>query len=198
DVLGIPFSRLDADDLAAGDFSAYDVIISGARAYKVRDDLKNAHASLMRWVHGGGVWIVQYNKFEFNEEQTGSSPYAPFAETLVGRRRVTVEESPVIVNVPTHPILTRPNRISDADWGGWVQERGLYFLDFDDPRYEDLITLEDPWPKNAGPKGGALVSATIGDGRWVYVGIGLFRQLPAAVPGAYRILANLVALGADE
>ena len=78
---------------------------------------------------------------------------------------------------------------------GWVQERGLYFLDFadEDERYQDLIELEDPWPYNAGAKGGALVEVEMGEGRWIYVGLGLFRQLPAGVPGAYRLLANLMA-----
>ena len=99
------------------------------------------------------------------------------------------------VNYPKHPVFHHPNEIGAEDWDGWVQERGLYFLDFADDRYLDLLTLEDPWPYNAGPKGGALVDAKVGKGHWVYIGVGLFRQLPAAVPGAYRLLSNLIALG---
>lgn len=195
DALGVPVDVLDSGTLLEGDLDAYDVILTGVRAYKVRDDLAGAHGRLMDWVAGGGTLLVQYNKLEFNAG-AGESPFAPFPGTRIGHRRVTVEESPVIINAPEHPVFTYPNPIGDRDWAGWVQERGLYFLDFEDPRYVDLVTLEDPWPYNSGTKGGALVLATLGEGEWVYVGLGLFRQLPAGVPGAYRLLANLLALGA--
>ena len=193
--LGVPLQRLGREDLLEGDLTRFDVIMTGVRAYKVREDLAAAQSRLMEWVDGGGVLLVQYNKFEFNAGNGESSPFAPFPGTLVGRRRVTVEESPVVVNHPEHPVLASPNELGERDWSGWVQERGLYFLDFDDPRYLDLVTLQDPWPYNAGEKGGALVAAPYGDGTWAYIGVGLFRQLPAGVPGAYRLLANLLALG---
>ena len=91
-------------------------------------------------------------------------------------------------------MFTIPNEISDATWKDWVQERGLYFLGERDPRYRDLVALEDPFPYNKGEKRGALVEAPYGKGRWVYVGLGLWRQLPAGTDGAYQLLANLISL----
>ena len=88
-----------------------------------------------------------------------------------------------------------PNKITDATWKGWVQERGLYFLGEKDPRYVDLLSLEDPFPANRGEKRGALVDARVGKGHWIYVGLGLWRELPAGVDGAYQLLANLISLG---
>ena len=94
-------------------------------------------------------------------------------------------------------MFTTPNKISDADWRGWRQERGLYFFDTAgrDPQIVDLLELEDPFPFNKGPKRGALVEAKVGQGRWIYLGLGLWRQLPAGTDGAYRLLANLISLG---
>jgi hypothetical protein len=92
-------------------------------------------------------------------------------------------------------VFTFPNRLDDATWKGWLQERGLYFLGDRDPRYVDLIELEEPFPYNKGPKRGALVEARLGKGRWIYVGLGLWRQLPAGTDGAYQLLANLISLG---
>ena len=112
--------------------------------------------------------------------------------------RVTDESSPVGILVPDHPALTTPNRITAATWSGWVQERGLYFLGDRDPRYVDLLRLEDPFPFNSGPKTGALVEARVGKGRWIYVGLGLWRQLPAGTDGAYQLMANLLSLGRPQ
>ena len=96
---------------------------------------------------------------------------------------------------PADPVFTTPNRITDRAWEDWVQERGLYFLGERDPRYHDLVEIEDPFPYNRGKKRGALVEASYGKGRWVYVGLGLWRELPAGVDGAYQLLANLISLG---
>jgi hypothetical protein len=97
--------------------------------------------------------------------------------------------------VPGHPVFNTPNKIGDETWRGWVQERGTYFLGERDQRYTDLLRSQDPFPFNAGPKTGILVEARIGQGRWIYTGLGLWRQLPAGVDGAYRLLANLLSLG---
>jgi len=97
--------------------------------------------------------------------------------------------------VPSHPVFRVPNPIADETWSGWVQERGLYFLGDRDERYIDLVETEDPFEYNKGPKRGALVEAPVGKGRWLYVGLGLWRQLPAGTPGAYRLMANLLSLG---
>ena len=136
--------------------------------------------------------VVQYNKFEFNQAQ-----YGPFP-AKVSSDRVTDERAPVSVLVPDHPVFTTPNRIDGRAWDGWVQERGLYFLGARDPRYVDLVELADPFEFNRGPKRGALVEARVGKGRWVYVGLGLWRQLPAGTEGAYQLLANIVSLGRTE
>ena len=91
-----------------------------------------------------------------------------------------------------HALLTTPNHIGAEDWAGWVQERGIYFLDARDPRYVELLAATDPFPNNPGEKKGILVEATVGKGTWTYVGLVLFRQVPAGVPGGWRLLANLV------
>ena len=187
--LGATVDMLDAEDLAWGDLSRYDVVVLGIRSYERRADLRANNARLLKWVEQGGTLIVQYNRREFNEQQ-----YAPYPATI-GRNRITDENAPVQMLLPTHPVFTSPNRIGPDSWEGWVQERGLYFLDPADPRYVDLIAMEDPFENNRGEKRGALVEARYGQGRWVYVALGLWRQLPAGTDGAYKLLANLLSLG---
>lgn len=195
--LGYTVVPLDTATLLHGDLAAFDVIVTGVRAYKVREDLAAATPRIRGWMEAGGVLLVQYNKFEFNAEEA-SSPFAPFPGARVGTGRVTDQDSPVVPAQPEHPVFRRPNAIGPDDWDGWVQERGLYFLEAKAAPYASLLTLADPFPYNAGAHHGGLVEAEVGAGRWVYLGIGLFRQLPAAVPGAYRLLANLLALGSEE
>jgi hypothetical protein len=101
---------------------------------------------------------------------------------------------PVKVLVPDHPVFNLPNRIGTSAWDGWVQERGLYFLGQKDPRYIDLVSMVDSFPDNPGVKLGSLVEARVGKGRWIYLGLGLWRQLPAGTDGAYQLLANLISL----
>jgi len=186
--LGATVVMLDPEALAFGDLSRYDAIVTGVRAYERRADLGAHNHRLLEYVERGGTLIVQYNKFEFNQAQYGPYP------ARVSADRVTDERSPVEVLAPDNPVFTTPNHIGPATWQGWVQERGLYFLGERDPRYADLLALEDPFPDNAGPKTGALVEARYGRGHWVYVGLGLWRQLPAGTPGAYALLANLLSL----
>jgi LmbE family N-acetylglucosaminyl deacetylase len=186
--IGARVVMLDEVMLAAGDLSRFDAIVTGVRAYERRPDLRAYNHRLLEYAERGGTVIVQYNKFEFNQAQ-----YAPYP-AKVSSNRVTDEHSPVTVLEPEHPLFNRPNRITDAAWNGWVQERGLYFLGERDSKYVDLLQLEDPFEFNKGPKRGALVTAAVGKGRWVYVGLGLWRQLPAGTDGAYQLLANLVSL----
>ncbi|RPH60186.1 MAG: hypothetical protein EHM89_09360, partial [Acidobacteria bacterium] len=187
--LGARVVMLDRDDLAWGDLSQYDAIMTGVRAYERREDLRIHNKRLIEYAEKGGTVIVQYNKTEFNEAQ-----YGPL-RAQVSNNRVTDEFSTVTVLEPSHPLFTFPNRITEATWKGWVQERGLYFLGDRDPKYVDLVELEEPFPYNKGLKRGALVEARVGKGRWVYVGLGLWRQLPAGTDGAYQLLANLISLG---
>ncbi len=188
--LGVPLTFLNERALAEGDLSAFDTIVLGVRAYLARPDLRTHNQRLLDFVAAGGTLLVQYNKFEFN-----AGPWGPYPIS-VGRGRITAEDAPMQVLVPDHPVFTGPNPIGPADWDGWVQERGLYFLaPGGDPAYRDLLASEDPFEYNAGEKRGILVEARHGEGRWLYLGLGLWRQLPAGTPGAYRMLANLLSLG---
>ena len=189
--LGVTVSLIGPDELAWGDLSKYDVVMTGVRAYERRLDLRAYNQRLLDYAAAGGTVIVNYNKFEFNDAQYGPYP------GVVGRERVTDENAEVRILEPTNPVFTGPNTIGRADWTGWVQERGLYFLDANkrDPRMKDLIEFEEPFAYNRGTKRGALVEAQVGKGRWIYVGLGLWRQLPAGTDGAYRIMANLLSLG---
>lgn len=190
DQLGVKLSMITPDELAWGDLSRYDVIMTGVRAYERRADLRAYNQRLLDYAHAGGTVIVQYNKFEFNDAQYG--PYA----AKVGRDRVTDENAELKLLAPNHPVFNEPNVIRRSDWASWVQERGLYFLDEAgrDPQYTDLVEFTDPFPNNPGPKRGALVEARVGKGRWIYLGLGLWRQLPAGTDGAFRLLANLLSL----
>ena len=187
--LGATVEFIDQDGLAWGDLSRFDVIVTGVRAYERRLDLRANNDRLLNYVDGGGTLIVQYNKFEFNDAQYG--PYM----AKVSRDRVTAEDGPVRVLRNDHPVFGWPNPIGPVTWDEWVQERGLYFLGDKDPAYVDLVELEDNFSWNPGIKRGALVEAKNGKGRWLYVGLGLWRQLPAGTIGAYQLLANLLSLG---
>jgi LmbE family N-acetylglucosaminyl deacetylase len=187
--LGAKVEMISSDDLAWGNLSRFSTIVTGVRAYERRADLRANNARLIDYVRDGGTLIVQYNKFEFNDAQYG--PYA----AQVSSERVTDEFAPVKLLVPADPVFNTPNRITDAAWKNWVQERGLYFLGEHDSRYRELLSLNEPFPYNKGEKFGALVSTQYGKGRWTYVGLGLWRELPAGVDGAYQLLANLISLG---
>ncbi len=188
--LGVKVNMIDEDELAYGNLARYDTIVLGVRAYERRGDLKANNARLLKYVEDGGTLIVQYNKTgEFNQAQYGPYP------AVVSSNRVTDETAPIEVLEKEHHAFTYPNRIRADAWDGWVQERGLYFLGERDARYTDLVQLKDPFDFNPGEKGGALVEAKYGKGRWVYVGLGLWRQLPAGTVGAYQLFANLISLG---
>jgi hypothetical protein len=186
--LGAKLEFIDQDELAWGDLSKYDVIVTGVRAYERRSDLRAYNRRLLDYAERGGTVIVQYNKYEFNQSQ-----YGPFP-ALVSGNRVSDETVPVKMLVPNHPAFTYPNKIGAAAWANWVQERGLYFLGDKDPKYVDLVSMTDSFQDNPGEKLGSLVEARIGKGRWLYLGLGLWRQLPAGTTGAYELLANLLSL----
>jgi hypothetical protein len=188
--LGVPVSFISADDLSWGDLSKYPVIMTGVRAYERRADLRANNQRLIEYVRRGGVLLLNYNRTEFNQAQYGPYPAQTTSE------RITDERAPIRVLIPDHPVFNLPNKIGAATWADWVQERGTYFLSPRSPEYVDLVESEDPFPYNAGPKRGALVEARVGTGRWVYIGLVLWRELPAGVPGAYQLLANLLSLGA--
>jgi LmbE family N-acetylglucosaminyl deacetylase len=187
--LGAKVSFIDSAELAWGDLSKYDVIVTGVRAYERRDDLRAYNRRLLQYAERGGTVLVQYNKTEFNQQQ-----YGPFPARVTGDR-VSDESVPVEILQKEDPVFTRPNRIGPSAWSGWVQERGLYFLGDKDPKYTDLVSMVDSFPDNPGVKLGALVEGRTGKGRWIYIGLALWRQLPAGTDGAYQLLANLISLG---
>jgi hypothetical protein len=187
--LGAKLSYIDRDELAWGDLSKYDVIMTGVRAYERRDDLRAYNKRLLDYAERGGTVLVQYNKMEFNQQQ-----YGPFP-ARVSNDRVSDESVPVEILQKESPVFTRPNRLGPQAWSNWVQERGLYFLGEKDPKYTDLVSMVDSFADNPGVKLGALVEGKTGKGRWIYIGLGLWRQLPAGTDGAYQLLANLLSLG---
>jgi LmbE family N-acetylglucosaminyl deacetylase len=190
--LGATLTFIDQNEMAWGDLSKYDLIMTGVRAYERRDDLKAYNRRLLDYVERGGVVIVQYNKGEFNQAQYGPYPAQIGGSGVSGR--VNDETVPVTLLQPSHQVFNFPNEIGAAEWLDWTQERGQYFLGKKDPRYADLITMTDSFPDNPGEQLGGLVEAKYGKGRWYYLGLGLWRQLPSGTPGAYQLLANLLSL----
>jgi len=184
--LGAKVSFIDPEEMAFGDFSKYDVIITGVRAYERRDDLRAYNRRLLDYVERGGTAIIQYNKMEFNQAEYG--PY----HARVSSNRITDEKAPVKLLVPNDQVFNFPNKVGPTTWANWTQERGLYFLGEKDAKYVDLVAMTDPFKDNPGEKLGSLVEAKYGKGRWFYLGLGLWRQLPAGTDGAYQLLANLI------
>jgi len=190
--MGLPVKLLDGEDLAAGDLRQYDCIIAGARAYDVREDLIANNARLLDYVKKGGVFVVQYNR----KEPWNKAQYAPYPARIASNDdRITDENAPVTILDPKHPAFNFPNKITLQDFDGWVQERGLYFIQDRDPHFKPLLAAGDPGAK---PLDGGLLIADHGTGKYVLTSYAWFRQLPEGVPGAIRIFANLISLGRSE
>jgi LmbE family N-acetylglucosaminyl deacetylase len=185
--VGVRVEVLDDETLRSGDLSRFAAIVVGIRAYNTRDAVRAAHARLMEFVERGGTLVTQYNTNNRLSPLQGS--LGPFPMEI-GRDRITDENAAMVFTNPDHPALRAPNAIVAADFEGWVQERGIYFASSWDPRYEPLFSAADADEEPL--KGGTLV-ARHGKGRFVYTGLAFFRQLPAGVPGAYRLFANLLA-----
>lgn len=196
--LGASVRLLDETELATGDLSGYDAIIAGVRALQTRADLMAARERVMEYVAGGGTFVVQYNTITRRRGTSGAgrilSPYPIEPYTRQGGRpdRITDENAPIEILLPDHPLLNTPNQIRPKDFDGWVQERGLYFMEEWDPRYTAPWTSHDVGQPSI--PGGTLYT-TYGDGTYVYTAYSWFRQLPKGVPGAYRIFANIVSAG---
>ncbi|HXF94815.1 MAG TPA: PIG-L family deacetylase [Gemmatimonadales bacterium] len=186
--VGVPLEVLPADSLARGDLSRYDAVVIGSRAYETDPALVTSNARLLDYARGGGLVIVQYQQYDFVE-----GGFAPYRLTIARPHdRVTDETAPVTPLLPDHPVFTTPNRLGPGDWEGWVQERGLYFARDWDSTFVPVLETHDPGRE---PLRGGLLIAPLGRGIYVYTGLSFFRQLPAGVPGAYRLFANLLALG---
>jgi LmbE family N-acetylglucosaminyl deacetylase len=182
--LGLDVAMLDADDLRKGDLSKFDAIVAGVRAYNVRADLRAYQSRLLEYVNNGGTYVVQ----NVRENVPDIGPY-PFTLSTGNSARVTVEEAPVAFTHPDSPLLQKPNKIEPRDFDGWVQERGTYFLTQWDPRYETVLSTADPGEK---PLEGGEIWTRYGKGVYIYTAYVWFRELPAGVPGAYRLFANLL------
>ncbi|NQV52453.1 MAG: hypothetical protein HQ500_04680 [Flavobacteriales bacterium] len=182
--LGYQVFRTNLNDLSADQLLSFDAIITGIRAFNRNDDLAANAGALEKYVDSGGKLIVQYNTtYDLKVEQIG-----PYPLTL-SRNRVTDEHSAVEVLEPKHPVFNSPNEINTEDWEGWVQERGLYFAGEWDRKYTPLISWHD---KGEEPALGGLIVAKKSEGHVVYTGISFFRQLPAGVTGAYKLMVNLI------
>jgi LmbE family N-acetylglucosaminyl deacetylase len=184
--LGIQVDLLDEVALAFGDLSQCDAITVGIRAYELRPDLLRANQRLLDYVDRGGTLLVQYQRdFAWDKE-----PPAPYPAKMGDRvARVTDPNSPVHFLAPDSPLMNTPNKMTLTDFEGWEQERGLYFWGTFDPRYQALLGLKD---FNEAEVTGALVAARVGKGLYIYTGLSFFRELPAGVPGAYRLFVNLL------
>jgi hypothetical protein len=192
--VGVPVELLNAATLEWGDLKRYDAIVVGPRAYETDRALVANNARILDYARAGGLVIVQYQQYEFVR-----GGYAPYPLTIASPHdRVTEENAPVRAAghgtngaAPFTRLLTSPNHIGADDWAGWVQERGLYFARSWDSHYHPLLEMHDT---GEAPLEGGLLIAPLGRGTYVYTGLAFFRQLPAGVPGAYRLFANLLAL----
>lgn len=192
--LGAEVTLLGPADVAAGDLTQYDAIIAGVRALNTREDLLAARSRLLEFIEQGGTFVVQYNLFRRRGETPTLAPYKlqPSPMTRDRQDRIVDETAPMVVVEPDHPLLTTPNHIDPADFEDWVQERGLYFMgEWDDEFSAPLEVADEGQPAQRG----ALVMARYGKGVYVFTGLSFFRQLPAGVPGAYRLFANIVSAG---
>jgi LmbE family N-acetylglucosaminyl deacetylase len=184
--IGVQVDMLNEVQLAFGDLSQYDAIVVGIRAYELRPDVIAANGRLLDYVKNGGTLVVEYERdFAWNRYKPAPFP-ASMAQQAV---RVTDPDSPVRFLIPDSPLLNSPNKITLADFQGWVQERGIYFWSNWDPRYKAPLGMTDA---NEPEATGGLVYARDGKGLYIYTGLDFFRELPAGVPGAYRLFVNLI------
>jgi hypothetical protein len=182
--IGLQVKSIEAADLASEKLSNYECVVMGVRAYNTNEELKSQQQKLMDYVYDGGTLIVQYNTNRGLKVEN----FGPLDMSL-GRGRVTEEDAKVTFLAPEHPILQSPNEIKLEDFDGWVQERGLYFAKDWDAGYVPILSWSDQGEE---AEKGSLLALSHGKGVFVYTGISFFRQLPAGVPGAYRLFANIL------
>ncbi|HLZ46254.1 MAG TPA: PIG-L family deacetylase [Gemmatimonadales bacterium] len=188
--VGVPVELIGPDSLARGDLSHYDAIVIGSRAYETEPTLVANNGRLLDYARNGGLVIVQYQQYPFID-----GGFAPYPLTIARPHdRVTDETAPMTELDPANPVFHYPNTIGPDDWRGWVQERGLYFAHTWDTTYVPLLETHDPPPNPQVELKGGLLVAPLGRGTYVYTGLSFFRQLPAGVPGAYRLFVNLLGL----
>jgi LmbE family N-acetylglucosaminyl deacetylase len=188
--IGYDVTIVKPEEIAASTLLSYDALVIGVRAYNTEEPLKFKQKEILSYVEQGGTVVVQYNT-------TGNlltKELGPYPFTL-SRQRVTVEEAEMRMIKPDHPILNIPNKITSKDFEGWVQERGLYFPGEWDAKYETILSCNDPGEK---PMDSSILVADYGKGKYIYTGLSFFRELPAGVSGAFRLLANLISYGNES
>ena len=190
-LMGYTVTILDDEDIRSENLSQYNAVVTGIRAYNILDRMPFYHPELMKYAEKGGTLIIQYNtnsRLKIPDEEL-----APYLLKL-SRDRVTVEYAPVRFLAPDHPVLNTPNSITNKDFEGWVQERGLYFPSEWGEEFTAILSSNDPGEE---PLNGSLLVAPYGKGYYIYTGLSFFRELPAGIPGAYRLFANLIEIGAS-
>ena len=185
--IGYTVTLLDAKDLTAANLKKFDALVVGIRAYNTVDRLKTQQPEILKYIEQGGNVVVQYTV----NRGTVLPEIGPYPMTL-SNDRVTVEDAPVTLK--QHPLLAAPNKITADDFKGWVQEQGLYYPSKWDPRYQTVISSSDPGEP---ARESAILVADYGKGHYIYTGLSLFRELPAGVPGAYRLITNMISYGKE-
>ena len=185
--IGYTVTLLKPEDITEQNLRRFDAVVLGVRAYNTVERLKTLQPTLLKYVENGGTMIVQYS----TSRGTVLPQIGPYPLTL-SNDRVTVENAPVTFLNPSQPLLNTPNRITSKDFEGWQQEQGLYYPSAWDAKYQTVISSADPGEK---AKESAILVAKHGKGHYIYTGLSFFRELPAGVPGAYRLLTNMVSLG---
>ncbi|SHG13726.1 PIG-L family deacetylase [Pedobacter caeni] len=182
--IGFDVTQLSEQQVLNADLSSFDALVTGVRLYNINEHLQAIQPKLMKYVENGGVLLVQYNvNSPLKRNEIGPYPFA------LSRDRVTEEDAAVTLLAPNHAVLNYPNKITLKDFEGWVQERGLYFATNIDPKYTPILGMHDTGETE---KNGSLIVADYGKGKFVYTSLSFFRQLPAGVPGAYRLFVNLI------
>jgi LmbE family N-acetylglucosaminyl deacetylase len=187
--IGYQVKILTDQEISVENLKKFDAVIVGVRAYNTNENLKFHHPKLLEYVKQGGTLIIQYN----TNGGLVTKDLGPYP-LQISRDRVTVEDAPVKILKPDHRIMNYPNKITDKDFQGWVQERGLYFPSSWDENYQPILSSSDPGEP---ARDGGLLVAQYGEGYYIYTGYSWFRQLPAGVPGAFRIFSNMIAIGID-
>jgi hypothetical protein len=188
--LGYNVKLLSDDDIDTTNLNKFDAIVIGVRAYNTRDRLSVDQPKLLNYVEDGGTLVVQYNT-SFNLVVDNIGPYP----LTLSHDRITVEDAPVTFLNPSDPILNYPNKISQKDFEDWIQERGLYFANKWDSRYKAVLSGNDP---GESPLEGGLLYSNYGKGVFIYTGYSWFREIPAGVPGAFRIFVNMISANQNE
>ena len=189
--IGYEVREIDPKLISERSLSQYDAVIVGIRAYNTVDELAVKQTALLNYVRKGGTMIVQYNTSHRLKVEANLAPY----ELKLSRKRITDENAEVTFLAPNHELMNYPNKIKKSDFDGWVQERGLYFPEEWSDEFTPLFSFQE---NGEGPMKGSLLVAKYGEGHYIYTGLSFFRELPAGVPGAYKLFANMLSIGRNE